>query len=201
MSMKRLLETFDGRPAASTVRLGKEGGPEADLAAVRSEGYEAGYASGWEDAHRSDNEARRRVAAELERNIESLAFTYHEAVDLVRSELFGFIDAVIETFLPSLIPEMTRELVRDTLRQLGEEALHAPVELVSSSDSRGILAELLEEDFSIDLSLVEDDTLAPCQVFVRLAGKESAIDLMPLVVTLKAQFSALQAKELKVTHG
>jgi flagellar assembly protein FliH len=192
MSLRSLLESFDSGIAASPAELASPGADVGTVAAARSEGYEAGYASGWEDAHTSDQAARERIAAEFERNIEALAFTYHEAVDLVRAEVFDFVEAVIEGFLPAILPELTREHLREALRKHGEDLLHAPVDIVVSSDCRDVVAEMMSEDFALELNLVEDPTLAPHQVFLRFAQTETAIDLAPVAETLRAQLTAMK---------
>ena len=191
MSLRSLLEPFDGRKNASTGLEYAHQASAADIATARSEGFEAGYASGWEDAQASDETARLRVAAEFERNIETLAFTYHEAVDLIRAELFTFIDAIIDSFLPPLLPELTRAHLRDTLRAAGDDGLAAPVEIVVSSDSHASVAEMLRDDFALDITLVEDATLAPDQVFLRIGQRETTIDLRPMVEMLRQQLSAV----------
>jgi flagellar assembly protein FliH len=198
MSLRSLLETFDPSPASAPAPspVSVETAPSVDPAALRSEGYEAGYASGWEDARTADDAARQRVAAEFERNIEALAFTYHEAVDLVRAELMDFVDAVVAAFLPAALPDLTREHLRSALNDLGEQALVKPVEIVVSSDCRHSVEAMLDEDFSLDLTLVEDPGLAPHQIFLRLAETETSIDLMPLVDTLKDQLDAVKSASL-----
>lgn len=191
MSLRSLLETFENSPAARQTSVSDAEGKSPDLAAARSQGFDAGYASGWEDAHKADDAARQRVAAEFERNIETLAFTYQEAVDLIRGELFAFLDAVVEKFLPSTLPDLTREHLREALRRLGEEHLVVPVELVVSSDSRRLVDELMNEDFSLEIAIVEDPTLASHQVFFRLGQRETSIDMMPLIDNLRSQLAAM----------
>lgn len=191
MSLRSLLETFDGKPAALSGNASAGAAPEQDFSADRSRAYEAGYASGWEDALASEEAARLRVAAEFERNVETLAFTYHEAVDLVRAELFEFLEAIIDSFLPPLLPDLTRAHLRDALRKLAEEQTTIPVEIVVSSDSLDLVQGMLGEDFSLDLTVIEDTTLAPNQVFLRMGRRETAIDLAPLVETLRSQLDAM----------
>ena len=191
MSLRSLLDPFDGRKDASYNFEHAHPASAADIATARSEGFEAGYASGWEDAQASDEAARLRVAAEFERNIETLAFTYHEAVDLIRAELFSFIDAVIESFLPPILPELARAHLRDALRAAGDDGLAAQVEIVVSSDSHASVAEMLRDDFALDIVLVEDATLAPEQVFLRIGQRETTIDLRPMVEMLRQQLTAI----------
>lgn len=197
MSLRSLLETFDGAVPRSSVSDAETSARDSSIAAEKSRAYEAGYASGWEDAHRSDDEAHLRVAAEFERNIETLAFTYHEAVDLVRAELAEFLDAIVESFLPPMLPDLTRAHLRDALRKLGEEQTVLPIEIVVSSDSLDLVEGMMSEDFSLDLSVVEDASLAPHQVFLRMGQRETAIDLAPLVDSLRSQLGAMTLNQIK----
>ena len=96
MTLQNLLETFEPRKDAA--KKPPDQLSAADVEAIRSAAYEAGYASGWEDAQKADSEAQNRVTAEFERNIQNLVFTYSEAVDCVRGELKGFGSAVIDGF-------------------------------------------------------------------------------------------------------
>lgn len=191
MSLRSILETFDASVANAHGTTVSDVEQADAIAAARAHGFESGYASGWEDSQKTDEVAHNRVAAEFERNIETLAFTYHEAVDLIRAELFGFIDAIVETFLPPLLPDLTREHVRDSLRKLGASDLITPVELVVSPDCRSLVEDMMSVDFSLELDLVEDATLAPHQVFLRLTTSETSIDLAPLVEKLKSQIKAM----------
>lgn len=203
MSLRSILETFqpdEERRAAGQVAFAPN---PVDLAAARSEGYEAGYKSGWDDAHESDDAARQRVAAEFERNMEALAFSYHEAVDLVRAELLDFIRAIVEKFLPDTLPELTREHVRSALLEIGEQQLDASVEIAVSPDGQPLVEDLLDDEFSLDLSVVPDPTLAPHQIFLRLASRETAINLEPLIGSLKDQLDAIgpTAQDKAEHHG
>ncbi|MEN8837451.1 MAG: flagellar biosynthesis protein, partial [Celeribacter marinus] len=46
---------------------------------ARATGYEAGYKAGWDDAIAADESVRTKIGAELERNLQDLGFTFHEA--------------------------------------------------------------------------------------------------------------------------
>lgn len=163
-----------------------------DTEAIRAKAYEAGYASGWEDAIASDNTTKQRVDAEFERNIQNISFSYNEALDRVRGELKNFVDALIQQFLPRILPDLLKEHVRSELMQMGETAIDLPVKLVSAPDCHATIAQLLEADFPIEIQLVEEPSLASGQVFIRMANQEVSVNLLPLVETLQAQFAALQ---------
>ena len=192
MSLGRFLEKFDGAPPGGTGRgAAEKPATAADVDAARAAGYEAGYASGWDDAVKAEETSRKHVDAELERNIRDLGFTYHEAVGAVRGELERFVDALVSAFLPAVLPDLTRAYLRESLMSLAEDRLDVPVELVVSPDSRGQLDDIAEAGFPFELTLVEDATLVPSQIFLRFGESEKAIDLAPLAETLCAQVRAL----------
>ena len=97
MTIGRILESFDGTKSSVAVNSVESLDPEQ----IRATAFEAGYASGWEDAKDAETNARQRVEAEFERNVQSLAFTYHEAVDRVRGELVGFVEELVEVLITS----------------------------------------------------------------------------------------------------
>lgn len=189
MTLENILETFDGRDRdpASAPRTAVA----VDVEKERSQSFDLGYASGWEDAQKSSKEAQQRIEAEFERNIQNLVFTYSEAVDSVRGELKTFISAIIEGFLPEIVPDLTREHVRNELLKIADDLVEAPVEIVTAPDSRALLESLLEKDFSLSIGLVEDATLAPRQVYIRIAEREIEVNIAPVIEALRSQLQAI----------
>ena len=200
MSIRDLLETFEVMEPAHSNRVGAP--TRETLETVRTSAYEAGYASGWEDARLADGEAHTRVQAEFERNVEALSFTYHEAVDRVRGELKTFIDALLSEFLPQILPDALREHLRAELLSAAEEGLDLPVEIVVSPDSADLVSELANGSFTVGIELIEDASLAEHQVFVRIAESEKEINLAPLISELKFQLGAMSELNNEVkAHG
>ena len=200
MTLENLLETFDARGQTPVAPTGQTDPNE--LEGLRSESYDAGYASGWEDALKSDTEARNRVEAEFERNIQNLVFTYTEAVDCIRGEVKNFVSAIIEGFLPEIVPDLTREHLRNELLKVADNMIEAPVEIVTSSDSKPLLEDLLDNEFSLNIALVEDNGLAPRQVFIRIAEREIEVNVDPMIEALRKQFQALaETNEGRAEYG
>ena len=200
MTLENLLETFDGRQRKSNPKADSFTAKDAET--IRAEAFEAGYASGWEDAQKSDAETRQRIEAEFERNIQNLVFTYTEAVDCVRGELKNFVSAVVEGFLPEIVPDLTREHVRNELLKLADDLVEAPIEIVTASESKPLLEELLEDNATLNIGLVEDATLAARQVYIRIAEREIEVDVAPLVDALRTQLQAMvETKEGIASNG
>lgn len=200
MSIRDLLETFDGVGATSTSSAGSASDPS--LEAVRATAFEAGYASGWDDAKAADDQARSRVQAEFERNVEAISFTYHEAVDRVRSELKTFVEVLLSEFLPDIIPVALREHVRAELLTAADSQIELPVQIVVSPNCMELVSELAEGDFAAGIEVVEDKSLVENQVFVRISENEKEVNLAPLVSELKFQLRAMTEPSDKAQkHG
>lgn len=194
MSIRGLLETFEVADTGARNSTGSATDPS--LENLRASAFEAGYTSGWDDAKTADDQARKRVQAEFERNVEAISFTYHEAVDRVRSELSTFFDALLSEFLPEILPLVLREHIRTELITIAETQIELPVEIVVSPNCMELVTDLADGDFASRINLIEDASLAPNQVFVRIAENEKEINLAPLVSELKFQLGAM--KESKI---
>ena len=193
MTLGNLLETFDPLKAKTSKSESAILEP-AEIEQIRAKTFEAGYASGWEDATSAGDEARNRVEAEFERNIQNLAFTYNEAVDRVRGELKGFVAALIESFFPAIVPDLLREHVRAELIRIADEFVEVPLEIVVSPDCAPLIEDMLQADFAMKITLLTDENLASRQVFIRMAEREVEVDLSPLLSALQEQFKAIQTQ-------
>lgn len=190
MTLGKLLETFES-PEQARIRSKLDPAGAELIEKARSEGFEAGYASGWEDARKAETESRHRIEAEFERNIQNLAFTYNEAVDRVRGELKTFVATLIEGFFPAIVPEVMREHVRAELLKIADDIVDVPIQVVASPDCAGFVEQMLASDFALRIELVEDASLAAQQVFIRIAEREIEVNVTPLIEALRAQFEAV----------
>ncbi|MGR3514761.1 MAG: hypothetical protein ACU0GG_18535 [Paracoccaceae bacterium] len=171
------------------------------LDAEKAKSYEAGYASGWDDAIASDKTARLHLEAEFERNIQNLAFTMAEAVTHVRNELGVLLTAITEQLLPKTATDVLCAHIHSELMQLGDDLTEVRLELVASPDCNPTVADMLKSDFSFEIDLVEDQSLSQGQVFLRLGQREIEIDLEPLTRAISGQLAAIRTdtkgKELR----
>ena len=118
----------------------------------------------------------------------------------MRGELKTFVSALIEGFFPDLMLELTREHVRAELVRMADAHVEAPLEIVSSPDAVGVLQDMLQNDFALEIELVSDENLAPRQVFVRSRVREIEVDLSPLLAALREQFDAIQKTDNKAVN-
>ena len=152
--------------------------------------YENGYRSGWDDCQASEDDATRRVGAELARNLADLGFTYHEA----RAQLLAEVEVLLETFFRTVLPRTigpaaARWLIDDLL-ELASGAVDLPVEIVSSPADAATVRLLLPDSVSFQLALVEEPALAEGQAYLRLGRTERTYDLSDLADRLCDAISA-----------
>jgi flagellar assembly protein FliH len=191
------LETFDlaspiGRPG--TPGAARSPAPEITpemLERTRLEGYETGYKSGWDDATRATAEDRDRIGAEFARNLQDLSFTFHEARAHVIHALEPLLGGILDQLLPRLVSETLGQTIVEELLPLAAAAADTPIEVVVGPASRPALEVLLDGAVSVPLTLVEEETLAEGQVYLRSGGLERELDFPAALTRIRAAIAAL----------
>lgn len=161
--------------------------------------YDAGYASGWDDATRAAEERGERISAELERTIQDLGFSYHEALDQLRGQFLDALSGFLDALLPSALPQVFRAQLESTLAEQTDQ--NPEIEIVLSAEQVPLFQALLPPDLTSTVSLVPEDTLAADQAYIRLDQRECLIDIRPMVEALKAQLQALSQPTEEVRHA
>lgn len=164
--------------------------------------FEAGYSAGWEDAAAALSEEQSRIRADLARNLQGLAFTYHEARDHVLRALEPLLKEMVARLLPALARETLGQLVVETLRPMAADRAGAPLTLVINPASRPAVELLLAENAGLPLQINEEPSLGEGQAYLRFATSETRIDLDRAIAEIIAavrDFFALSRKE--APHG
>ena len=197
MNARVLLEEFRLPDSAVRARtLSAEPVTATELEVIRSSAFEAGYASGWEDAGKASTEQKFRIDAEFERCVQDLGFTFHEAVTQLRGELGTLMLAVTDQFIPEILPDLVRATIREEILKLGDSTLHPVVELVASPNTVEIFEDILPETTQMEIRVVAEPSLGPNQAFLRFADQEIAVDFEPLLKTLREQLAAFTKQAL-----
>lgn len=166
------LETFriNEEPPAPAATLREE------LEEIKLAAYERGYVAGWEDADRqTEREASTRRAA-VERQLEALSFTYHEARGHVMRAIEPVLRSIVETVVPeaaraSVIPEVIAQLL-----PLAQTASEAPVTLRIVQGSRPAFEAALTGLVLPPLEICESASLAPGQAEIAFEQQETRVD-------------------------
>lgn len=153
---------------------------------ARLASYEEGYTAGWEDAVAAQNEEAARLRSDLARNLQTLAFTYHEA----RDHMLGALEPLVKELAARLLPRLAREtlgqMVAETIRPLAAEALGAPMRLVLNPAARPAVEAVLAANAGLPLQIEEEASLGEGQVYLRFADTETRIDLDQAIAAILA---------------
>lgn len=182
MPMPIRLEVFETLTDPATARLLTA----EEIEELRLNAYERGYNAGWDDAGKqAENEDRTR-RAELERQMQQLAFTYHE----VRGHLLKALRPAFVALLDSVVPSAARAAVvpmaLDELQALAGTVSEAPVTVRVSPQTRAELEAALEGLVLPPLKIVESEEIAPLQVALAFDAQETQIDLAAVAEQLRA---------------
>lgn len=172
MSIAHLLEDFGERRPEAQAQI-----DEVALEDERLQSFEAGYQAGWDDAVKAQANESRQITADLAQNLQDLRFTYEEAYSAVMQALQPLLTQMTATVLPRLAHETLVPRVAELLHELAREQGRRSVEIAAAPDDMVRLEHLLENEPEIDASLVEDDTLASGQIYLRFGEAEQEIDL------------------------
>jgi flagellar assembly protein FliH len=180
-----LYDSFDARspepgPAADPVPALDEAAREAERLAA----YESGYRSGWDDCLAAEQEAMRKVGAELARNLGDLGFTYHEARAQLLAETEALLEACFRTLLSQAAGPAVARRLADDVGELAAAALDQPVEIVVSPADEPTVRSLLPASTTFPLTLMEEPALAEGQAFLRFGRTERVYDMSELAQRL-----------------
>lgn len=187
------LEVFEltesGAAKAETVPVTEE---------ARLQGYEQGYAAGWEDAVAAQSAEQARLQAELARNLQSLSFTFEEVRVHVMTALGPFLQQLVTRLLPEIARAALAPVVQETLLPLAAQASESPVILRINPVARRHVEDLLARGPSPPLQIEEEPTLGEGQAYLRLGDCETLVDLDRATATLATavrDFFSLTAQE------
>lgn len=148
---------------------------------TRLEAFEQGYKAGWDDSlstHAADQE---RISTDFARNLNELAFTYHE----VRSTILKSLEPLLREMVAKVLPRMAQSsigpLVADQIVKMADTQSSIPVELVTGPANREALEKLSDGQESLPLKIIEEDSLGEGQVFIRIGESETQIDFEGLL--------------------
>jgi len=195
------LEEFDVSDMASSPQKPRARQPEPASAPLdvspellekaRLDGYEAGYKAGWDDATRAEADDQSRIGAEFARNLQDLGFTFHEARSHVMHALEPLLNGMVEKVLPRIVSDTIGQSIVEELLPLAATVADTPIEVVVCPASRNTLEQLLKQVTSVPFELVEEETLAEGQVFLRSGKTEKHLDLTSAVDRIGAAIDGL----------
>lgn len=169
-----------------------------DLEDIRLSAYERGYLAGWQDGStQTEGEAKDRRST-LERQIETLSFTYHEARGHVLQSLRPLFAAMIEAILPVAARASVIPVAIEALMPLAQAAASAPIALRLPQGTREPFLAAIEGLVLPPIEITETPDLAQGQAEFAFGIAETRIDLThaaDLVAEAINRFYAIQTEE------
>lgn len=148
--------------------------------------YDAGYSAGWEDAVAAQSADQSRMQADLARNFQALAFTYHEARGHVLHALHPLLNQIVGRVLPALARESLPAVVLETLMPMAERLADAPMKLVLNPIARPAVEALLARATGLPIAIEDEPTLNEGQVYLLCGTDETVVDLDRAVAEITA---------------
>lgn len=143
----------------------------------RLEAFEQGYKAGWDDAAAAQSADQARVAADFARNLQELSFTYHEA----RSQILGSLEPLLKEMVSKILPKLARETLSQTIVDevisVAEVQTKAGIQVVISPANSAALEQLIETQENLDITIIEEPSMADGLAYLRFADTEKQVDL------------------------
>lgn len=191
------LENFEF-PSTAPIEPSKSGQAEAEIA--RATGFEQGYKAGWDDAVRSENDAREHLDAELARNLEELSFSYFEAQRQVSLSLRELLTSMADLVFPKIYEGVFEKVLDDLLSPLISETCNLTVELNCAPETIEIVRGVMARNVSLPISIVSESSFSKHQVKLKLDHEVHEIDgdaLLREIQTIMGNSLVQLAEDLK----
>ena len=187
MNHQRLkLEDF-GAPQSGGAKVAQ---PQGDT------GYEDGYRAGWDDAVAQEHNAAKRVAADLEKSLQDIAFTFYEARGQVLREISAMLEAVTGKLLPELAQAGFAQTLAGAVTAQIDTAGPQGVKLSVHPENLQKVQNLLPATQPVPVDVCSEPAVAPGQAFLSVGGVESIFDIDALTDQIQQEFNTY----LNATH-
>ncbi|WP_333827331.1 hypothetical protein [Pararhodobacter sp.] len=159
------------------------------LEEIKLDAYERGYVAGWEDSERQAEREALETRARVERQLEALSFTYHDA----RGHVLRAMEPVLHAMLETVVPEAARAAVIPgviaQLLPLAQSLSEAPVTLRIAQGARPGFDAALAGLVLPPLEIEESADLGPGQAEIAFDHKETRVDLAQAAEELRGAIS------------
>jgi len=191
-----VFEDIDGSGAAVTMARG-------ELEENRLAAFEQGYSAGWDDAAAAQTEEVARLRTDLGRNLQDMAFSYHEARSHVLRALEPLLHDMVTKVLPAIAREALGQMVLEQLRPVAEGLSDAPITVTANPVNRAVIEAIVIGQAVIPMTFCGEESLGEGQVYLRFGVAESRVDLDGVIATIAAAVSAFFQieKERDIVNG
>lgn len=164
----------------------------------RLEAYEHGYKAGWDDAANAQSDEQSRIAADFARNLQELSFTYHEAHNQILSSLEPLLKELVSKVLPNIAYENLTNTIISEVQSLAKTHTKADIQIVISPSNRASLEQLLESQTSLDITIIDEPSMAEGLAFIRFGNSEKQIDFGNIITQFSRSVDSFFEQQEKV---
>jgi flagellar assembly protein FliH len=191
-----VFEDIDGSGASVTMA-------RAELEENRLAAFERGYTAGWDDAAAAQTEEVARLRADLGRNLQDMAFSYHEARSHVLRALEPLLHDMVTKVLPAIARQALGQMVLEQLRPVAEGLSDAPITVTANPVNRAVIEAIVIGQAAIPMTFCGEESLGKGQAYLRFGVAESRVDLDGVIATIAAAVSAFFQieKERDIANG
>ncbi|MBO9407434.1 hypothetical protein J7399_08350 [Shimia sp. R9_1] len=186
MSVSHLFEDFGGIAEPQPAPVEEAVGNEDEML----ESFEQGYKAGWDDAINAKSEEHANMSAELERKLQDLSFTYHEAREAIVADMAPTIEKAIMTVLPELARQAIGALAVEQLNEIVRESSETPVVLSAAPDAFQPVIDVMPETPQFPVEVVRDESLGEGQIRFEFAERERLLDMSEVLDTVAEALKA-----------
>ena len=174
---RMLFEDFGNDAAAGEASAADLLDQHASQEEHRVEAFEQGYRAGWDDANKSALDDQERIAADLEKNLQDLGFTYVEVKSKMTRSIEGLLKELVNAVFPSLLGELLKAQVVQEVMAIAEKKLEVPVEIFVAPANLTAVEALIPPNLAFPVDVVEEPTLGDGQAHIKVGLQEQQIDL------------------------
>lgn len=186
MSISHLFEDFGGFSAPQPEPEQPQVANEDDMLAS----FEQGYKAGWDDAINAKSEEHASVSAELDRKLQDLSFTYHEAREAIVADLAPTVEKAIMSVLPEIAKQAIGAMVVEQLNTIIRENSETPVVLSAAPDAYQPVIDVMPEKPQFPVEVVRDESLSEGQVRFEFAERERLLDMSEVLEAVSEALTA-----------
>ncbi|MFK7754062.1 MAG: ABC transporter ATP-binding protein [Sedimentitalea sp.] len=157
---------------------------------LRLAAFEQGYSAGWDDAISAQTKEHNKATGALAKNLEDLSFTYHEALSQMISATEPVFRCLTDRILPEAMAKTLGHHIVDQLLEIAKTQAGQPATICVPVGHRAMLSDVMEQDFSMPIDVIEDPRLEESQVALRMGTAERQIDTDQLMDSIRNAIDA-----------
>lgn len=187
MTIAHLLEDFgintSAQPAGPAIS-------ETALEETRLESFENGYSAGWEDAVSAKDQEATNISATLATSLQDLSFTYHEAQNQLIESLDPMFKVLTSAVLPDAMAASFGHHMVEHLTDMAKDQTDQGMNIVVAAGEGAAVRALLSENFTVPVSVKEEEHLEPGQAYLQVGSAERELNSGALLESVRDSIDA-----------